>query len=358
MIFTKKLISISLAAAAMFAFSSCSSSMSYDDYDLKDYIKVGEYKGLQVAPYTVSVTEDEIDSRIQSNLETASSERDLKSGEVIADGDTVNIDYEGKVDEKVLDNASDEDYDLVIGSGSFIDGFESGLIGEKVGEKVVLDLTFPDDYSEEDLQGKDAEFTVKINSAKRTEVPEYNLEFVQENTDYETLDEYEKSVEDQLYSEKETEAVNNQKTELWSQALDNTEVKEYPQRELDHYIEANSEQIDSVADDNDMTREEVLSMYEFGDEDEFAAVNEDSSKLRVKQEMLIEYIADKEDLSYTEEEKNQLIQIYESQGYDNDAIVEQTGRTMGDYVHIELLYSKVLDFLLENAEITGAAVSE
>ena len=161
MIFTKKLISISLAAAAMFAFSSCSSSMSYDDYDLKDYIKVGEYKGLQVAPYTVSVTEDEIDSRIQSNLETASSERDLKSGEVIADGDTVNIDYEGKVDGKVLDNASDEDYDLVIGSGSFIDGFESGLIGEKVGEKVVLDLTFPDDYSEEDLQGKDAEFTVK-----------------------------------------------------------------------------------------------------------------------------------------------------------------------------------------------------
>ena len=81
----------------------------------------------------MSVTEDEIDSRIQSNLETASSERDLKSGEVIADGDTVNIDYEGKVDEKVLDNASDEDYDLVIGSGSFIDGFESGLIGEKVG---------------------------------------------------------------------------------------------------------------------------------------------------------------------------------------------------------------------------------
>ncbi len=356
--FKIKLLSVSLAAAAMFALSSCSASVSYDDYDLDDYITVGEYKGLQVAPYTVSVTEDEIDARIQSNLEEAASERELESGEVIADGDTVNIDYEGTVDGKTLDNASGEDYDLTIGSGSFIDGFESGLIGEKVGEKVVLDLTFPDDYSEEDLQGKAVEFTVKINSAKRTEVPEYNLEFVQENTDYETLADYEKSVEEQLYSEKETEAVNNQKTELWSQALDNTEVKDYPQRELDHYIEANSEQIDSVAKANDMTREEVLSLYGFGDEDEFAAENEDSSKLRVKEEMLIEYIAKNEDLTYTDEEKNQLIQSYESQGYDNDTIKEQTGRTMGDYVHIELLYSKVLDFLLENAEITGAAVSE
>lgn len=356
--FKIKLIWASVVAAAVFALASCGASVSYDDYDLDDYIKVGEYKGLQVAPYTVSVTEDEIDARIQSNLEAAASEKELKSGEVIADGDTVNIDYKGKVGGKALDNASGKDYNLTIGSGSFIDGFESGLIGEKVGEKVVLDLTFPDDYSEEDLQGKDAEFTVKINSAKRTEVPEYNLKFVQENTDYDTLAEYEKSVEEQLYSEKETEAVNNQKTELWSQALDNTEVKEYPQKELEHYIEANSEQIDAVAKENDMTRKEVLSQYGFGDEDEFAAVNEDSSKLRVKQEMLIEYIAKNENLTYTEEEKNQMIQSYESQGYDNDTIIEQTGRTMGDYVHIELLYSKVLDFLLENAEITGAAVSE
>lgn len=354
----RKMMIASFAVVSMFVFVSCGQSMSYDDYDLDDYIKVGEYKGLKVAPYTISVTEDEIDAQIKSNLEAAASEKELKSGEVIKQGDTVNIDYEGKVDGKTLDNASDKGYDLEIGSGSFIDGFESGLTGEKVGAKVVLDLTFPEDYDEKDLQGKNVEFTVKINSATRTQVPEYDIDFVKDNSDYDTLGEYEKSIKKQLYSEKESEAVNDQKTELWSQALDNTEVKKYPERELDHYKEANSEQIDNIASENDISRNEVLSQYGFGDDDEFAAVNEDSSKLRVKQEMLIEYIAKKENITYTEDEKNQLIQSYEAQGYDNDTIMAQTGRTMGDYVHIELLYSKVLDYLLDNAEITGAATSK
>ncbi len=86
--------------------------------------------------------------------------------------------------------------------------------------------------------------------------------------------------------------------------------------------------------------------------------NEDSSKLRVKQEMLIQYIADKENLSYTERKRKQLIKNFEAQGYDADAIEQQTGRTVEDYVHIELLYEKVLDFLLDNAKITGEPTTE
>lgn len=354
----KKTIAGLLCGVALLVLASCGSSMSYEDYDLNEYLKVGEYKGLTVAPYSISVTDDEVQEQIQSNLKAAAKDTKLDKNTAIADGDTVNIDYTGKVDGKKFDGGIAEKQDLTIGSGSFIDGFESGLIGHKKGETVTLNLTFPEDYSEESLKGKDVTFTVKINSATRSVVPELNEEFVKENSEYKTVKEYTGAVEKQLYNEKETEAINNQKTTLWSAALDNTEVKKYPEKELNHYMEFNSEQLDQTAKQYGVSREDMLKQYGLDDEKDFEATNEDSSKLRVKQEMLIQYIADKEKLSYTEEEKEKLIENFEAQGYDADAIEQQTGRTVNDYAHIELLYEKVLDFLLDNAKITGEPTTE
>lgn len=354
----KKTIAGLLCGVALLVLASCGSSMSYEDYDLNEYLKVGEYKGLTVAPYSISVTDDEVQEQIQSNLKAAAKDTKLDKNTAIADGDTVNIDYTGKVDGKKFDGGTAEKQDLTIGSGSFIDGFESGLIGHKKGETVTLNLTFPEDYSEESLKGKDVTFTVKINSATRSVVPELNEEFVKENSEYKTVKEYTGAVEKQLYNEKETEAINNQKTTLWSAALDNTEVKKYPEKELNHYMEFNSEQLDQTAKQYGVSREDMLKQYGLDDEKDFEATNEDSSKLRVKQEMLVQYIADKEKLSYTEEEKEKLIENFEAQGYDADAIEQQTGRTVNDYAHIELLYEKVLDFLLDNAKITGEPTTE
>lgn len=354
----KKTIAGLLCGVALLVLASCGSSMSYEDYDLSEYLKVDEYKGLTVAPYSISVTDDEVQEQIQSNLEAAAKDTKLDKNTAIADGDTVNINYTGKVDGKKFDGGTAEKQDLTIGSGSFIDGFESGLIGHKKGETVTLNLTFPEDYSEESLKGKDVTFTVKINSATRSVVPELNEEFVKENSEYKTVKEYTGAVEKQLYNEKETEAINNQKTTLWSAALDNTEVKKYPEKELNHYMEFNSEQLDQTAKQYGVSRDDMLKQYGLDDEKDFEATNEDSSKLRVKQEMLIQYIADKEKLSYTEEEKEKLIENFEAQGYDADAIEQQTGRTVNDYAHIELLYEKVLDFLLDNAKITGEPTTE
>ena len=343
-----------LCVIMAFCLSSCGTEVSYDDYDLSKYIKVGDYKGMEVASYSISVTDDEVETAIQSALDEAATDK----GTAIENGDVVNIDYTGKLDGKKFDGGSAEGYDLTIGSGTFIDGFESGLIGKKVGEKTDLELTFPEDYSSEDLQGKDVVFTVKINSATRKEVPVLDEDFVKNTTEFETVEEYRADLEKKLYDEKEQEAINNQKTTLWSNLLENVEVKKYPERELDYYIQFNSDQMDTMAKEYDMTRDELLAAYDFGDEDEFAATNEDSSKQRVKQEMLIEYIAQKEGLEYTEKEKDALIKNYENAGYDEKTIKTQTGRTMDEYVDMELLYGKVLDFLLDNAVITDSASAE
>lgn len=348
-----------LCIFAALGLAACSSvNLSYDSYDLDEYIEVGDYKGLETAGYTISVTEEEVDAQIQSELQAAATTEKLADASEIAAGDTVNIDYVGKIDGKKFDGGSAEGYELTIGSGAFIDGFETGLIGKKVGEKTTLALTFPADYQQEDLQGKDVEFTVTINSATRETLPEYGLDYVQNTTDYDTIEAYEEAVKERLYANKESEAVTTQQTELWSKALDNTEVKKYPEKELEYYIQFNSDQMDEMAKAYGMSREDLLASYNFGDEEEFSAVNEDSSKLRVKQEMLIEYIADKEGLEYTKKEKNKLIKEFEATGYDDESIEQQTGRDMDDYVRIELLYQKVLDFLLENANITEATAAE
>lgn len=347
----KKLLTVCVCMLMVMGLAACGSSVSYENLDLDEYLKVGEYKGLEVDSFTVEVTEDEIKAQIDSDLQAAVSSQEIAGDDVIAEGDTVNIDYVGKKDGKKFDGGSAEGYDLVIGSDMFIDGFEDGLIGKKVGEKVELNLTFPDDYSEKSLAGKAVVFNVTINSATRDKVPEYDLDFVKNTTEYDSIEAYEDAIEKELYESKESEAISNQQTELWSQALENTKVKKYPQNIVDHYIEFNSKQIDDMAESYGMTREELLSSYDFGDEEEFAAVNEDSSKLRVKQEMLIEYIAEKEGLEYTDKEANKMIEEFESMGYDDEMIESQTGRSVDDYVRIELLYQKVLEFLLDNAVI-------
>jgi len=348
----KRIFVLAVCLLMMAGLTACGGSgVSYDKYDLEEYIKVGEYKGLKVDAYTVKVTDAEVKAQIQSELEAAASAQEISPNDAIKDGDTVNIDYVGKKDGKAFDGGTARGYDLEIGSDSFIDGFEDGLVGKKVGDKVKLDLTFPEDYGEKSLAGQDVVFNVTINSATRMTVPEYDLEYIKNVTDHDTIEEYEKEVEKNLYESKEAEEISNQQTDLWSQVLEDTEVIQYPEKELGYYIEFNSDQIDGMAESYGLSREDMLANYDFGSEEEFDAVNEDSSKLRVKQEMLIEYIADKEGLKYTDKEAQEMVSSFEQMGYDEEAIKSQTGHDMDSYVRIELLYQKVLEFLLDNAKI-------
>ena len=140
-------------------------SVAPDEMD--QYIKVGEYKGLDVQEDVQEVTDSDIDIQIQTNLSQNLVEVEDENAEV-KNGDVVNIDYEGKKDGVAFDGGTAEGFDLTIGSGSFIDGFEDGLIGAKKGETRDLNLTFPENYQAEELAGQDVVFTVKINAIKTT----------------------------------------------------------------------------------------------------------------------------------------------------------------------------------------------
>lgn len=342
------------AAMALTGLTGCGEDPNpYSELNLDDYLKVGEYKGVEVKEIDVTVSKNEIGDEIVAALEAAATDEKVKKGQPVENQDTVNIDYVGRIDGKEFEGGSAEGTDLVLGSGTFIDGFEDGLVGHKVGEKgIKLNLAFPLNYSSEELQGKDVVFTVDINSATRKVQPEYNLEFVKTQGDYESTEEYEDAVEKQLKASKKSEALESQKTEIWSQVLEDTEVKKYPKDMVQHYIDTYSAQIDTIAEEKDYTREEVMEqLYGITSEDVLQKQFKDSARLLVKQEMLIEYIAGKEGITYTDEEAAELKENIESQGYDEEMVEQQTGRTMKQYVHIELLYEKVQDFLLDKAKI-------
>ena len=137
--------------------------LEISDKEIKDYIKLGEYKGITVDKTVQDVTEDDIDMQIESVLSMSAEEVEDAETEV-ADGDVVVIDFVGKKDGKAFDGGSSEDYELTIGSGQFIDGFEEGLLGAKKGETRDLNLTFPEEYGNEELNGADVVFTVSVNS--------------------------------------------------------------------------------------------------------------------------------------------------------------------------------------------------
>ena len=348
----KKLFVLGGCILAMIGLVACgNASISYEKYDLSEYIKIGKYKGIEIDDYTISVTQDEIDEQIQRDIESAATSEKISENEVIKEGDTVNIDYIGKKDGKKFEGGSAEGYELKIGSNTFIEGFEGGLIGKAVGDKVDLNLTFPENYSSEDLAGQDVVFTVIINSATRESVPEYDLDFIKKNTKFDTVGAYENAVEEKVYEDEEAKAIDNQKNEIWLQVLDNTEVIKYPDEIVNQYIKFNNQQIDDKAESYGITREELLKSYNFSDEEEFVVANEENSKLRVKQELIIEYIAANEGLKVTNEEAEERMAMYESKGYDEEGIKRQTGRDIEGYIRTELLYEKVLDFLLENAKI-------
>ena len=325
----------------------------YSGLDLNEYLKVGEYKGVEADKVEAEVEKQELADAILKDIDAAATDKDLKKGDKVKEGDTVTIDYVGKIDGKEFDGGSAEDQQLTLGTGTFISGFEEGLVGHEVGEKdIELKLAFPLDYSKEELQGKDVVFTVNIDSATRVEKPEYNDDFVKTLGDYKNTEEYEKAVEKKLYKEKKEEAENNQRTEIWSTVLGDTKVKKYPKEVVKHYVESFNDQIDYYAKQYGLDRKDFIGQY-YGaaTEEDMQKQLKDYARTLVKQEMLIEYIADKEGISYTDEEADALKTNIESQGYNEESVLRETGRTMDQYVHIELLYEKVLDFLQENADI-------
>ena len=321
--------------------------------DISEYVTIGDYKGFTLDRYTQAVTDDDVEAEISYELQDKGTE--VKDG-TVETGDTVTINFTGTVDGKEFDGGSAEDYELVVGEGDMgIDGFEDGLVGMKKGETKELTLTLPEGYSEDDsLSGKEAVF--KVTLQKFTRASELTDEWVTSNTDYKSVDEYKKAVRENLEKQASTTADNELYATAWSEVLDTSEVKKYPEEEVKKAEESYKALNEKTAKENDMELSDLLEAWGIT-EDEFNEECKNYAESKVEQNLIVQGIIDAEGLSLndkeTEELKNNLILDYGVASIDE--LTEAYGE---DEVNESLALLRVEKFIVDQSTInekTGSA---
>ena len=305
-------------------------------------VTLGDYKGVDVEVHDVNVTDEEVQSYVDSlvSYNPVMTEVDRAA----KDGDTVNIDYVGKKDGVAFEGGTAQDYDLTLGSGTFIDGFESGLIGVKKGDKIDLNLTFPEQYGNADLAGQAVVFEVTVNAVKESTDAKLNDEWVEnysggdQTTVAEFLDEQKKEMQEQREQSEHTVELNS----LIGAVIENStfdinpEAIEYEAQKMMQSSQMSLAQygidLDSYLSMTGMTNEEY--------EKQMRTNGEEYAKMK----MLVKEIAAKEGMEELTEADYKAIE--KQYGYSKQMLVQMAGEEAVDF---ETLYLKVSDFLLENA---------
>lgn len=329
------------------------------EYDVESMVKLGEYKGLTYTETDVSVSDDEVESQINSTL-TAHATAEQITDRAVEDGDTVNIDFEGKIDGKTFDGGTASGASLTIGSGTFIDGFEDGLIGVKPGDKTTLKLKFPDEYkTNTDLAGKDVTFDVTVNYIKGDDiVPELDDDFVKGlNIDgVSNVKEYRAYVKSQLQANKESEAEKSKQSELLQQAVDNAEIKEIPEELVTQYATQYTDYYKQYASYFGLELSDFLTQYMNQTEEEFNQSAQDYGKERAGYMLVVSAIAKAEKVDVDALYDEKVAQYAEQSGYADAATLEKDYSKR--YLNQIIINEEVQNILEENAKAVAPAETE
>ena len=322
------------------------------DVEVKPEFQLGDYKGVEVEKVDETVNEDVVNAKLDEMREKGS--RLVSVEREIANGDTANIDFEGFDGEVAFEGGKGENYDLVIGSGSFIPGFEDQLVGKKAGEEVEVNVTFPEEYHAENLAGKPVVFKVKVNDVKVKELPESNDEFAADTTEFNTLEELRADVRAKAEADAKEAAKNELRNRVIEKVVANTEV-EVPEAMIKHEIENQMMELNYQLQYQGFGMEQFLQMTGKTMEEfkaEFAASRREEALRNVKTSLVIEAIAKAEGVEVNEEEVNAEVQKM-ADAY--NMTVEQVKGALRatDLKDMEgqLKIRKTIDLLVENAKI-------
>ena len=203
---------------------------------VKPEVTLGEYKGVEVEKSDVEVTDEDINKEVDKERENNSRTIDVDD-RAVENGDIIKLDFDGSVDGVPFEGGKAENYTLTIGSGSFIPGFEDQLIGTKIGEEKDVTVTFPEDYHEKSLAGKEAVFKCKVNAITVKELPEADDEFASEVSEFETLAEYKEDIKKKLTEKKEKAARAKKEAQAIEKAVENATM-EIPDAMIDTQVQS------------------------------------------------------------------------------------------------------------------------
>ncbi len=325
-----------------------------------DYVTLGEYKGIEVEVKSAEVTEDDIQAKVDSLLSYYATSTDV-TDRAVQDGDVVNIDYTGYIDGVAFDGGSATGASLTIGSGQFIDGFETGLIGANIGDEVKLNLTFPNPYlNNPDYAGKAVQFDVKVNSIQVKETPELTDEFIANNTSYTTVDEYKASVKESLEASKAEDVKSDKLNSVWNTIIDNCTVVSYPEELVAQYQNEMNDYYEQIATNYyGKTLEEYIT-GNGSTMDDFNKKTLEYGQTSAISEMIARGIAEKESITVSDDEVKEYAQSLIDDGTvtgfdDADAVIEYYSQ---NYLRLSLTFQKVLEYVEEQAVEKTATVTE
>lgn len=264
--------------------------------NVEKYITIAEYKGILLDRNVYGVTDEQVEEQVKYNLQSEKKEV-TGAKESIQEGDLVTITYVGMADGKILET---EDYfDLTVGEGNMIPGFEEGLLGMKKGETKTFKLSFPEDFHSEELAGTAVTYKVTIQSYQRT--PELTDELAAENSDAGTLEEYRQMIREEMEATAEASAQESLRTMAWDTVLMNSEVVEYPQADIDHAVDEFKKQVMAYNNESDMDLETFVASQGMTME-AFNAQCRQYAESKVKQNLIIQGIMDAEGITLEDPE--------------------------------------------------------
>ena len=317
---------------------------------VKPEVKLGNYESIEVEKVEYNVTDEDVEKELKAIQEKNARIIDASDRE-IKEGDIVTIDFKGFIDGEQFEGGTAENQRLVIGSNTFVPGFEEQLIGKKKGDKVDVKVTFPEDYFKENLRGKEATFEVVIHEVKEKELPNLDDEFAKDVSEFDTLEEYKNSIRERL----EKEAKEREKIEFENRLVDkiveSSEV-DIPEAMIEHQIEHEINDFNYRLRLQGLDIDQYLNLTNSKLEDLKEQIRPIAEK-KVKTDLVIEAIGKKENIKVTEEDIDKELEKIAKEYNQEDVDKFKENMKKGDLSFLEagIMRDKIIDLLVSNAKI-------
>ncbi len=318
------------------------------DVAVKPEVELGEYKNLEVEPSSAEVTDEEVQLELQTMLEQNArfvtvEDRAVKSGDMLL------IDFNGKVDGVEFEGGKSENYSIVVGSGTFIPGFEEQLEGMLLNEQGDLTVKFPEEYQAAELAGKDAVFTVKINEIKEKEIPELDDEFAKDVSEFDSLDEMKKDIREKFEKDKQQKVEREMENKLVQKAAENAKV-EIPEIMIENQIDNMLYDFDYQLKNQGLDLENYIK-FTNSTMEEFKKQMRPDAENRVLTSLVVDAVAKAEGVEATDEELEQELEKMSGDYKMELSKLKETLRdTDMDYIKDTIVARKTVQILKDNAK--------
>lgn len=315
---------------------------------IKPELTLGEYKGVEIEKVDAEVTEEDIMAEILKDQKENA--RKITVEDRAAElNDKTNIDFEGFVDGVAFEGGKGENYDLVLGSNTFIPGFEDQIVGKKIGEEFDVNVTFPEEYQAADLAGKPAVFKCKLNSITAEELPELDDEFAAEVSSFETFAEYKEDKKNTLQVKKDKEAEAEKQEKVVAKVAENATV-EIPEPMIAFQQDRMLDEFGQRLMYQGLQLEQYFSLIKTTKE-EFKEQIKPDAIARIKSSLVLEAVAAKENLTVSDEEVDEEIQkMADAYQMKADEIKDMMGEKEMDNIRKDLAARAALKFLADNCK--------